>query len=100
MADALVFGVLGRLTSIGLQVAENGMRFLVGINEEVEKLSSTFQTVQAVLVFAEKRQVKEQDVKVWLDKLRNLAYDIEDVLDEWNTAILKRKSRQMIAFHL
>ncbi|XWS16261.1 hypothetical protein CRYUN_Cryun34aG0069900 [Craigia yunnanensis] len=89
MADAHVSGVLERLTSIGLQVAENGVRLVVGANKEVEKLSSTFQTIQAVLVDAEKRQVKEQAVKVWLDKLHNVAYDIEDVLDEWNTAILK-----------
>ncbi|XVF86765.1 hypothetical protein PTKIN_Ptkin18bG0069100 [Pterospermum kingtungense] len=89
MADALVSVVLERLASIGLQVAENGVRLVVGVNEEVEKLSSTFQTIQAVLVDAEKRQVKEQAVKVWLDKLQNVAYDIQDVLDEWNTAILK-----------
>ncbi|XVF26904.1 hypothetical protein REPUB_Repub14bG0060500 [Reevesia pubescens] len=89
MADALVSGVLERLTSIGLQVAENGVRLVVGANEEVEKLSSTFRTIRAVLVDAEKRQVKEQAVKIWLDKLQNVAYDIEDVLDEWNTAILR-----------
>ncbi|XVF86758.1 hypothetical protein PTKIN_Ptkin18bG0068500 [Pterospermum kingtungense] len=89
MADALVSVVLERLTSIGLQVAENGLRLVVGVNEEVEKLSSTFQTIQAVLIDAEKRQVKEQAVKLWLDKRQNVAYDIEDVLDDWNTAILK-----------
>ncbi|XVF86759.1 hypothetical protein PTKIN_Ptkin18bG0068600 [Pterospermum kingtungense] len=89
MAGALVSGVIERLTSIGLQVAENGARLVVGVNQEVAKISSTLQTIQAVLVDAEKRQVKEQVVKLWLHKLQNVAYDIEDVLDEWNTAILK-----------
>ncbi|XWS16264.1 hypothetical protein CRYUN_Cryun34aG0070200 [Craigia yunnanensis] len=89
MAGAVVSGVLERITLIGFQVAENGVRLVVGANDEVEKLSSTFRTIQAVLVDAEKRQVKEQAVKVWLDKLHNVAYDIEDVLDEWNTAILE-----------
>ncbi|XVE51989.1 hypothetical protein DITRI_Ditri02bG0084000 [Diplodiscus trichospermus] len=94
MADALVSVVLERLTSIGLQVAESGVRLVVGVNEEIEKLSSTFRTIQAVLVDAEKRQVKEQAVKVWLDKLQHVAYDIEDVLDDWNTAILKSQINQ------
>ncbi|XVE51986.1 hypothetical protein DITRI_Ditri02bG0083700 [Diplodiscus trichospermus] len=94
MADALVSGVLERLTSIGLQVAESGVRLVVGVNEEIEKLSSTFRTIQAVLVDAEKRQVKEQAVKVWLDKLQHVAYDIEDVLDDWSTAILKSQIDQ------
>ncbi|XP_021293865.1 putative disease resistance protein RGA3 [Herrania umbratica] len=89
MADALVSGVLEQLTSIGLQVAGNGVRLVVGVNEEVKNLSSAFRTIRAVLVDAEKRQVKEEAVKVWLDKLRNVSYDIEDVLDEWNTAILR-----------
>ncbi|XVF86762.1 hypothetical protein PTKIN_Ptkin18bG0068900 [Pterospermum kingtungense] len=94
MADALVSGVLERLTSIGLQVAENGVRLVVGVNEEVEKISSTLQTIQAVLVDAEKRQVKEQAVKVWLDKLQNVAYDIEDVLDDWSSALVKRQIKE------
>ncbi|XVF86757.1 hypothetical protein PTKIN_Ptkin18bG0068400 [Pterospermum kingtungense] len=89
MAVALVSGVIDRLTSIGLQVAEDGVRLVVGANEEVAKIGSTLQTIQAVLVDAEKRQLREQAVKLWLDKLQNVAYDIEDVLDEWNTAILK-----------
>ena len=38
---------------------------------------------------AEKRQVKEKPVKLWIDKLKDVSYDVEDVLDEWNTAILK-----------
>ncbi|XVF86756.1 hypothetical protein PTKIN_Ptkin18bG0068200 [Pterospermum kingtungense] len=59
MAVALVSGVIDRLTSIGLQVAEDGVR-LVGVNQEVTKISSTLQTIQfqVVLVDAEKRQIE------------------------------------------
>ncbi|OMO66626.1 hypothetical protein COLO4_30476 [Corchorus olitorius] len=81
--------VLEQLTSIGLQVAESGVRLVVGVTEDVEKLRNTFRTIQAVLEDAEERQVKEKAVKIWLDKLQNVAYNMEDVLDEWNTAILK-----------
>ena len=33
--------------------------------------------------------MKEKPVKLWIDKLKDVSYDVEDVLDEWNTAILK-----------
>ncbi|XVF26901.1 hypothetical protein REPUB_Repub14bG0060300 [Reevesia pubescens] len=89
MADALISTVLRQLLTISLQEAEQGVRFVVGIAEEVDKLSITLQTIRAVLVDAEKRQVKEEVVKLWVNKLQQVSYDIGDVLDEWNSAILK-----------
>ncbi|OMP14067.1 cc-nbs-lrr resistance protein [Corchorus olitorius] len=83
--DWLVFKVLEKVS----EVAESEVRLVTGVNEDVKKLRSTFQTIRAVLEDAEKRQVREKAVKIWLDKLQNVAYDMEDVLDEWNTAILK-----------
>ncbi|XP_031268840.1 putative disease resistance protein RGA4 [Pistacia vera] len=42
---------------------------------------------QIVLTDAENRQVKENTVRVWLAKLKDVSYDIDDVLDEWNTKL-------------
>ncbi|KAE8696417.1 Cc-nbs-lrr resistance protein, putative isoform 1 [Hibiscus syriacus] len=90
MADALVSAISQRLTSILFQEAEAGLRLLTGVNqEELRKLDNTFQTIRAVLVDAEKRQLKEQAIKVWLDKVQDVSYDIEDVLDEWKIVALK-----------
>ncbi|XP_031282264.1 putative disease resistance protein RGA3 [Pistacia vera] len=33
--------------------------------------------------------MKNEAVRVWLDRLKDVCYEVEDVLDEWNTAILK-----------
>ena len=38
---------------------------------------------------AEKRQLKEEALKLWLDKLKDTSYEMDDVLDEWNTAMIK-----------
>ncbi|XP_019077669.1 putative disease resistance RPP13-like protein 1 [Vitis vinifera] len=38
--------------------------------------------IEAVMNDAEEKQIRERAVKVWLDDLKALAYDIEDVLDE------------------
>lgn len=40
---------------------------------------------------AQEKQLTERAVKMWLDELRDLAYDVEDVLDEFTTEVLARK---------
>ncbi|WKA02250.1 hypothetical protein VitviT2T_020464 [Vitis vinifera] len=41
--------------------------------------------IEAVLTDAEQKQIRERAVKLWLDDLKSLVYDMEDVLDEFNT---------------
>ncbi|XWS16260.1 hypothetical protein CRYUN_Cryun34aG0069800 [Craigia yunnanensis] len=96
MVDALVSAVSQQLAAILFQeAAEYGARLVVGVKEEeVKKLGSTLQIIRAVLVDAEKRQLKEQTIKVWVDKVQNISYDIEDVLDEWKITI--RKLNEML----
>ncbi|OMP00140.1 cc-nbs-lrr resistance protein [Corchorus olitorius] len=94
MADAIVSAVLNQLLTIIDREIEHEVRLVVGIEQEVEKMRNTFQTIQAVLVDAENRHLKEDAVKLWLDKLKHISYDIDDVLDEWNTAILKSKIKR------
>ncbi|XP_075660246.1 putative disease resistance protein RGA4 [Castanea sativa] len=62
---------------------------IANVKGEVQKLESKFHTIQAMLNDAEKRQVKEEAVKLWLDKLKDVSYQMDDVLDEWNTAMIK-----------
>ncbi|RVW74206.1 putative disease resistance RPP13-like protein 1 [Vitis vinifera] len=38
-----------------------------------------------LLEYARRQNIRERDVKLWLDDLKSLAYDMEDVLDEFNT---------------
>ncbi|KDO36240.1 hypothetical protein CISIN_1g039885mg, partial [Citrus sinensis] len=55
----------------------------------VKLLQDNFEAIQAVLVDADRRQMAEEPVRLWLEKLKYASYDMEDVLDEWNTARLK-----------
>ena len=41
--------------------------------------------IEAVLTDAEQKQVRNRSVMLWLDDLKSLAYDMEDVLDDFNT---------------
>lgn len=71
MAEALVSFVLEQLTSILGEQTESELRIVVGADEQVQKLTSNFLATKAVLENAASRQVKENAVRDWLDKLKN-----------------------------
>nr|XP_048320245.1 putative disease resistance RPP13-like protein 1 [Ziziphus jujuba var. spinosa] len=56
-----------------------------GVHKKLEKWSSTLRMIQAVLSDAEEKQLTSEAVKLWLADLRDLAYDVEDVLDKFYT---------------
>ncbi|KAG6672990.1 hypothetical protein I3842_16G087300 [Carya illinoinensis] len=62
-----------------------------GLQEELEKWRKTMERIRKVLDDAEEKQHTEKTVKAWLDDLRDLAYDMEDLLDEFATEALQRK---------
>ncbi|KAH9664893.1 hypothetical protein KPL70_020155 [Citrus sinensis] len=97
MAEVIVSTILEQLASILVEQTAAEVRLISGAEEEVENLHRRFHLIKAVVEDAEKRQMKENAVRVWLDDLKHASYDMEDVLDEWNTAIrklqMKRSSR-------
>ncbi|KAK9146753.1 hypothetical protein Sjap_006656 [Stephania japonica] len=60
----------------------------------MERLFRTLTTIKAVLADAETKQLTSKLVEVWVDKLKDAAYDADDLLDEWATdeAILQQPS--------
>ncbi|KAL6126993.1 hypothetical protein ACLB2K_075038 [Fragaria x ananassa] len=65
---------------------------LKGVNKNVlDKWTTTLIAIEAVLSDAEDKQLTQTGVKLWLDDLRDLAYDVEDILDTFATKTLKRR---------
>ncbi|ONI14527.1 hypothetical protein PRUPE_4G285500 [Prunus persica] len=91
MAGALISVLLERLASTTYEYIEGGVKLVLNVKEDVEEFTGTLQVIQAVLEDAEQRQVTDQAVKIWLDKLKDISYQMVDVLDEWNTNILKQQ---------
>ena len=60
----------------------------MGVEKQVDKLKSNLLAIQSVLEDADRKQVKEKAVRDWVDKLKDVCYDMDDVLDEWSHAIL------------
>ncbi|XVF73596.1 hypothetical protein PTKIN_Ptkin12aG0215000 [Pterospermum kingtungense] len=59
---------------------------------ELKKWENNLKGINAVLTDAEEKQVNNRSVKIWLDELRVLAYDVEDILDEFAYEALRSKS--------
>ena len=91
LLEALVTGLLEKSGSLIAEGAWPEMKPFLCLHKEVQKLESTLGDIKAVLEDAEKRQVTEAAVKRWLDKLKEAAYDIDNVLDELEIAMIKSK---------
>ena len=91
MADALVAAsiqiVLEKLVSATTDVI--GVAF--GGFKELEKLKGSVAMIQAVMADAEKKQVQNQDVQLWLKRLEGVAFDADNLLDEINYEFLRRR---------
>lgn len=45
---------------------------------------------------AEKRQVKEASVRDWLEKLKDVSYEMNEALDDWNIELLKQSIEKQV----
>ncbi|KAG4120828.1 hypothetical protein ERO13_D11G167966v2 [Gossypium hirsutum] len=94
MADAfvsaLVNTILDNLTSLSLE--QFGLAG--SLKTELDCLESTLSTIQAVLLDTEKKQWKSEAIKNWLGKLKQAAYHLEDVLDDFKEEARNRSLRK------
>ncbi|KAI6673909.1 hypothetical protein NL676_001815 [Syzygium grande] len=70
--------VLGKIASRALQEAVA----IYGVENQISDLRETLTAIKAVLLDAEEQQTKNHRLQVWLDRLQDVLYDMEDVLDE------------------
>ncbi|KAA8550341.1 hypothetical protein F0562_002025 [Nyssa sinensis] len=90
MANAILNVVLKKLSSL----IEKEIGLLWGVEKEMEKLSSTLSTIQAVLEDAEQRQPQDKVLQDWLRKLKHTAYVADDILDECATHAIPLESKE------
>ncbi|KAI9185592.1 hypothetical protein LWI28_008625 [Acer negundo] len=62
-----------------------------GVRAKLKKWERTLKMIKALLIDAEDKQLTNDAVKMWLEDLQDLAYDAEDILDEYATEALRRK---------
>ncbi|KAJ3696415.1 hypothetical protein LUZ61_000120 [Rhynchospora tenuis] len=56
---------------------------------DLQKLSRMLARIMAVQQDAEEREIHDRSVRLWLEELRGVAYQAEDVLDEYHYEVLR-----------
>ncbi|KAM5574915.1 hypothetical protein ABKV19_014057 [Rosa sericea] len=93
---ALVNLLLEQLVTVAFDRTKEAVTLVSNAKTEVKKFRSNLKAIQAVLEDAEKQQVEKASVRIWLDGLNDVSYEMVDVLDEWNTEILKQKAKGVV----
>ncbi|KAF9670796.1 hypothetical protein SADUNF_Sadunf13G0106000 [Salix dunnii] len=92
-------------------IAAEGIRLAWGLKGQLRKLDESLTMIQAVLQEAARRPVTDNSVKLLLEKLQDVAYNAEDVLDDFAYEILRKDQKKgkvrdwfslhnPVAFHL
>ena len=97
--NVVVEGLLAKLRST---VIEHHTSLERGFKEGLIDFLILLTQIQLVLNDVEKRQVSDEFLRSWSVKLRDVAYDIDDVLDEFGYKILQQKvlSSYLLSNHI
>eukprot|EP00261_Vitis_vinifera_P031361 XP_019072604.1 PREDICTED: putative disease resistance protein RGA3 [Vitis vinifera] len=90
MAEQIPFNTIANvLTKLGSSAFQQiGSAF--DVTKELTKLTKKLHTIKGVLVDAEKRQEESDAVKAWVRRLKDVVYDADDLLDDFETLQLQR----------
>ncbi|XP_057991750.1 putative disease resistance protein RGA3 [Hevea brasiliensis] len=89
MAEGILFNVAGELiTKLGSRHIRT-IGLWGGVKAELKKLENTVSMIQAVLLDAEEQYSKSNQVKIWVESLKEALYDAEDLLDEFSAHALR-----------
>ncbi|KAI4313472.1 hypothetical protein L6164_026451 [Bauhinia variegata] len=77
MAEAVLEVLLENLSSF----IQKELGLFLGINQELKRLSSMLSTVRAVLEDAEEKQFSDRAIQNWLQKLKDAAHALDDIVD-------------------
>ncbi|GAB4847054.1 hypothetical protein Ancab_039813 [Ancistrocladus abbreviatus] len=92
MAEAVLFNIAeSLLKNLGSKALEEIIAAW-GFQDQLEKLKDTVSTIRDVLLDAEDKQAESHAVRGWLQRLRHVVYEADDLFDEFTT-VASRKDR-------
>ncbi|XP_040368977.1 putative disease resistance RPP13-like protein 1 [Rosa chinensis] len=68
---------------------------LGGVGKELQKWRGTLSAIAAVLSDAEEKQLTSEAVDLWLNDLKHLAYDLDDLLNTFSNEMLEREQLKL-----
>ncbi|KAK8622411.1 hypothetical protein V6N13_117328 [Hibiscus sabdariffa] len=94
IGEAAVSMLLELLLGKSINAALNFVAGYGQVGDQLNKWKSKLHDINAVLNDAEEKQIKHEGVKKWLEDLQVLAYDADDILDEFVYEELRLKLRK------
>ncbi|XP_030940557.1 putative disease resistance protein RGA3 [Quercus lobata] len=91
MAEAIVTEVAKEILSKLIPLVTEQIGLAWGFKEELTRLRQSVEMIQDLLADAERKQVTDLSLRRWLQRLQDVAYDADDVMDELAYEILRRK---------
>ncbi|KAL4598768.1 hypothetical protein ACB092_11G081000 [Castanea dentata] len=91
MAEKILSVVAEEIVGKLISLATEQISLAWGFKEDLKRLRESLTMIQAVLADAERRQAREEQVRLWLRRLKDVSYDADDVLDDLAYEILRRK---------
>ncbi|KAJ3708331.1 hypothetical protein LUZ61_012036 [Rhynchospora tenuis] len=88
MAESVVSFVVGKLGDAFVKEVLH----LYGVSEQVEKVSRELIRMQVFLKDADTKRIVDERQKQWMKEVRDLAYDIEDVIDTFLSEAPEKKA--------
>jgi Rx N-terminal domain len=96
MGSSSLFSVLSTigslLTFIRTSSPVSGDQENHGVEDHLNQLERMLRMIRATLRDAGEREIRDELVKLWLMELEDVAFDAEDVLDEYRYVILRRQA--------
>ncbi|XP_026459965.1 putative disease resistance protein RGA4 [Papaver somniferum] len=69
-----------------------------GVKDELDKLQRTLEMILVVIADAERKQVRDEAVRLWLRRLKDVAYDADDVMDEFSYQAMRLLKRDSLRY--
>ncbi|RVX02816.1 putative disease resistance protein RGA3 [Vitis vinifera] len=92
MAEQIPFGIAENLLMKLGSAVFHEIGLMYGVGGELRKLKEKLSTVGAVLLDAEEKQESSHAVADWVRRLKDVVYDADDLLDDFATEDLRRKT--------
>ncbi|KAK8603355.1 hypothetical protein V6N13_085544 [Hibiscus sabdariffa] len=91
IGDAALSKLLDLLLGKSMDAAVKFVADHKQVHDQLKEWKSILPDIKAVLNHAEEKQIKDEGVKNWLEDLQDLAYDADDILDEFAYEELRLK---------
>ncbi|XP_027360269.1 disease resistance protein RPM1-like [Abrus precatorius] len=95
MADSSVSFLLDKLTSL----LQEEVNLQIGVREDVQYIKDELERHKAILRVADSLEDKDPELKAWVKRVRDIAHDMEDSIDEFNLHLVDPHGQGNNSFH-